>query len=264
MNQKPIREWNGVQYPKEEGAAIIKELNDRTQSDKAGYNSIAELAEKLAELETRQEPTAVENEYVDIPDMLGKQGQQTSGLLQYVADATLDPNTTPGTYAYYEKLATNTAALTDYRLLTQHEVDVILLGAQKVKDQYGNEIEAKLAVIYGLGFAVELLPGGAYGLKKRNIQRTIKTSGPILPSDNGGVIFLDGTNLTITFNPNLYTYPPNFEVFFYNQNATDADFVFVAKTGWTYDYEALTLAEKARCAMLRVENTDKLILAGNE
>jgi hypothetical protein len=47
MEQKNIREFGGEQYTKEEGAALIKELNDRTVFGDEGYNSIADLAEKL-------------------------------------------------------------------------------------------------------------------------------------------------------------------------------------------------------------------------
>lgn len=44
MEQKPIREYNGQTYSIEEGAELIKELDDRTRHDEDGYNSIAELA----------------------------------------------------------------------------------------------------------------------------------------------------------------------------------------------------------------------------
>ena len=47
MEQKNIREFGGTQYTKEEGAALIKELDDRTKSDDEGYNSIADLAERV-------------------------------------------------------------------------------------------------------------------------------------------------------------------------------------------------------------------------
>jgi len=47
MEQKNIREFGGTQYTKEEGAALIKELDDRTKSNHDGYNSISELAEKV-------------------------------------------------------------------------------------------------------------------------------------------------------------------------------------------------------------------------
>lgn len=47
MEQKEIREWNEIRYGAEEGAEIIKELNDRTKSDIDGYNSIAELGAKV-------------------------------------------------------------------------------------------------------------------------------------------------------------------------------------------------------------------------
>src|SRR5690606_28332100 len=151
------REWNNQQYPKEEGAAIIKELDDRTKSDKAGYNSIAELGEKVETLEQRAEPTTIENEYLTIAALLGAQGNQTPGALQYVADASDDPTVLEG-YAYYEKLEPSNASLQDYRKLSEAEEGEILAGSQKVVDQYGNEFEAVLKAVYGRGFIAHQLP----------------------------------------------------------------------------------------------------------
>lgn len=164
MNQQPIREWNNVQYPKEEGAAIIKELNDRTVSDKEGYNSIAEIGEKLETLENRAEPTVIENEYLVIAELLAGQADQTPGSLQYVEDATADPTVNEG-YAYYEKLEASTGALADYRKLSEAEESDILAGFQKVQDQYGNGFGAVMKVIYGHGFTVIQQPDGSYRLE---------------------------------------------------------------------------------------------------
>ena len=47
MNQSTIREWNNQQYSAQEGADIIKELNDRTEHNVDGYNSIAEIGTLL-------------------------------------------------------------------------------------------------------------------------------------------------------------------------------------------------------------------------
>lgn len=67
----------------------------------------------------------VETEYADITALLADQGNQTTGFLQYVVDASDDPNIASGE-AYYEKLATSTATLADdYRLLSDTEVTII-------------------------------------------------------------------------------------------------------------------------------------------
>lgn len=58
----------------------------------------------------------VENEYVDISSMLADQGNQTETFFQYVS----------GTDEYYEKLSTSTADISDYRLLSDTEVQTIL------------------------------------------------------------------------------------------------------------------------------------------
>lgn len=47
MEQNEIREYNNVRYTKEEGAAIIKELDDRTKHNDPEFNSIQLLAEKV-------------------------------------------------------------------------------------------------------------------------------------------------------------------------------------------------------------------------
>lgn len=49
MEQKVIRDYNNQQYNIQEGAEIIKELDDRTKSDVDGYNSIGEVGTKLKE-----------------------------------------------------------------------------------------------------------------------------------------------------------------------------------------------------------------------
>lgn len=47
MTQKDIRPWDGNSYTNSEGAELIKELNDRTESSQLGYNSMDELATKV-------------------------------------------------------------------------------------------------------------------------------------------------------------------------------------------------------------------------
>lgn len=65
-----------------------------------------------------------ENPYEDIAEMLADQSNQTEGKLQYVADASDDPEVSSG-YAYYEKLSTSTADLSDYRKLSDEEANAI-------------------------------------------------------------------------------------------------------------------------------------------
>src|SRR5690606_22291376 len=47
MDQQDIRDYEGVRYSKEEGAAIIKELDNRTKFSNPGYNSMQLLGEKM-------------------------------------------------------------------------------------------------------------------------------------------------------------------------------------------------------------------------
>ncbi|MGC1471554.1 MAG: hypothetical protein WA775_03085 [Psychroserpens sp.] len=54
MNQQNIRDFNNQEYSIEEGAALVKELNLRTQYAVDGYNSISELGVKVAALEAAQ------------------------------------------------------------------------------------------------------------------------------------------------------------------------------------------------------------------
>lgn len=66
-----------------------------------------------------------EHAYNDIPEMLADQSAQTLGKVQYVEDASADPNV-PSGYAYYEKLDSSTATLAaDYRKLSAEEAEVI-------------------------------------------------------------------------------------------------------------------------------------------
>jgi len=81
----------------------------------------ANLAAQMGTSVASTEP--VENEYADIstasPNLLGDQSNQTTSFLQYV----LDDGT--GSEAYYEKLATSTADISDYRKLSDTEVEVV-------------------------------------------------------------------------------------------------------------------------------------------
>lgn len=50
MEQNNIRDFNNDEYSVQEGADLIKELNDRTEHSQDGYNSIAEIGTKLKDL----------------------------------------------------------------------------------------------------------------------------------------------------------------------------------------------------------------------
>ena len=68
----------------------------------------------------------IENEYADITALLADQGNQTTSFLQYVVDASDDPNIASGD-AYYEKKATSTTTFADdYRLLSDTETTVVV------------------------------------------------------------------------------------------------------------------------------------------
>jgi hypothetical protein len=71
MEQKPIREYNGQTYSIEEGAELIKELDDRTRNDEDGYNSIAELAAHVKRESIR---IALSPAYEDLEDEMRMPG----------------------------------------------------------------------------------------------------------------------------------------------------------------------------------------------
>ena len=66
----------------------------------------------------------VENRYDNVSGLLLDVSNQTSGYLQYVTDATDDPQVDLGS-AYYEYLGTTNGDLTDYRKLSAVEVAII-------------------------------------------------------------------------------------------------------------------------------------------
>ena len=66
----------------------------------------------------------VENRYDNISGLLLDVSNQTSGYLQFVTDATDDPQVDLGS-AYYEYLGTTNGDLTDYRKLSAVEVAII-------------------------------------------------------------------------------------------------------------------------------------------
>lgn len=83
-SQNLIREYGGVQYTVLEGANIIKELNDRTKSNKLDYNSIEKLATKVKILEddiSTVDTHLTNQEVVDAVDaILGNTDWKTQGI----------------------------------------------------------------------------------------------------------------------------------------------------------------------------------------
>lgn len=62
MNQENIREFGNQEYTLEEGARLIKELNNRTSHNIDGFNSIEEVGTKLKEIhDFKPRPTTVYN-----------------------------------------------------------------------------------------------------------------------------------------------------------------------------------------------------------
>lgn len=232
------------------------------------------VADEIEEISIQTTPTPVENEYDFIADLLDSQPEQTAGSLQYVDDATADPTVNYG-YAYYEKLSTSTASLSDYRKLSNQEVIAIRVGKQKVRDQNGNEFEAKLAVIYGQGFTATQNPDGSYNLEytpgaASPPKQKIKTGNYTLtPDDNDATISMDGGVCTI--NPNTQTYPDAYIVAQKNiTDSTDGSIVCTAKSGWNYKVNdaaevsdgTFSFPAGATCTIVKFEGTNKIYIDG--
>jgi hypothetical protein len=149
----------------------------------------------------------VETEYADITALLADQGNQTTGFLQYVVDASADPNIASGE-AYYEKLATSTATLADdYRLLSDTEVTVIT-------------------------------DSNSYRVFR--IQDIQDEATPLTSVSGGKVSFeYNGANVTAILFNKLYTdaiaefYGKDVNVRFYNRTTKRYETEAVASTAWT-------------------------------
>ncbi|QQV91589.1 hypothetical protein Peternella1_53 [Winogradskyella phage Peternella_1] len=115
MDQNDIRDFNNETYTVPEGAAIVKELDNRTKHGEDGYNSIAELGTKVKQLyETK---TVEQPYYANEAAMIAAQGTQTEGLI-YRYD-------TPE-ISHFVYLGTTTGTIADYDSISQEEIDVIL------------------------------------------------------------------------------------------------------------------------------------------
>lgn len=111
MEQNEIREYNNVRYTKEEGAAIIKELDDRTKHLDPDYNTIQLLAEKVKPMQVELAKKAA-----DVPALKALTGMP---LGSFVATSGFYPGTTLGG-ATYKKV--------DPTGLTANDIDVIEAG----------------------------------------------------------------------------------------------------------------------------------------
>jgi hypothetical protein len=165
----------------------------------------ANLAAQMSTSVASTEP--VENEYADITALLADQGNQTTSFLQYVVDASDDPNIVSGE-AYYEKLATSTTTLADdYRLLSDTEVTV-------VKDSNSYRV-----------FRIE----------------AIQDEGTPLTSVSGGKVSFEysGANVTAILFNKRYTdaiaefYGKDVSIRFHNRAANKYETEAVASTAWT-------------------------------
>jgi len=165
----------------------------------------ANLAAQMGTSVASTEP--VENEYADITALLADQGNQTTSFLQYVVDASDDPNIVSGE-AYYEKLATSTTTLADdYRLLSDTEVTV-------VKDSNSYRV-----------FRIE----------------AIQDEGTPLTSVSGGKVSFEysGANVTAILFNKRYTdaieefYGKDVSIRFHNRAANKYETEAVASTAWT-------------------------------
>lgn len=72
----------------------------------------------------------VQNDYANIAAMLADQANQTEDFLQFVVDATADPNFDPvgdEIYAFYRYLGTTNSSLIDYTLLSPAEASEVIV-----------------------------------------------------------------------------------------------------------------------------------------
>ena len=112
MEQQPIRDYNGQRYAKEEGAAIIKELDARTKHSDPAYNSIGILGPKVKEMYesaaklpagdydgTGEELYNLIEENSDDIDAI--QANQMDGIVRYNTLTNLNADPSPSTTTRY-------------------------------------------------------------------------------------------------------------------------------------------------------------------
>lgn len=88
MDQQNIREYNGQRYSPTEGAAIIKQLDDRTRYDQSGYNSVAEIGSKVKTLV--ENPLEGTERYATLAEVNALENKTTT--IQYLVDSDGDNN----------------------------------------------------------------------------------------------------------------------------------------------------------------------------
>ena len=165
----------------------------------------------------------VENEYVDINDvdpllgLIAGQGNQTNQYFQYVADASADPNVTenvgaPNPFeAYYQYLGTTNGNLTDYRLLSDTEVQTIL-------DSNGYRV-FRIQAIQDDSAPVSTANGGRISFNYNNV--TDKVTSVVFNQQYSSIIqrFYDYRNIV------------SYKLKFYNRNTQQYEFAKI--TEWT-------------------------------
>lgn len=129
-------------------AALLPVLFTRETLGGVGAVSWGEIAGDIQNqtdlIELFADPTNIENYYADIAELLSDQGNQTADKLQYVADASGDPNVTSGE-RWYKFLGTTTANLNDYLLMP-----ITILNA-KPKDPWIWNVTEDCYMVKGAG-----------------------------------------------------------------------------------------------------------------
>jgi hypothetical protein len=97
MIQKEIREHNQITYTVTEGADLIEELNQRTEHNVDGYNSIAELGPKVRNNETGLAEAAA--------SIISLEANQVDGVLRYNTLLDLQAIPSPSATSVYKVTA---------------------------------------------------------------------------------------------------------------------------------------------------------------
>lgn len=111
-----------IDYISLEDVFVILDKSDTTMSP--GGTTKYVTAQQMSLFFAAASNSAIQNSYLTITLMLADQENQTSGNIQFVADASSDSTVSNG-YAYYEYLGGSNGLLSDYRKLSEEEVSVI-------------------------------------------------------------------------------------------------------------------------------------------
>ncbi|WP_142786025.1 hypothetical protein [Changchengzhania lutea] len=228
MVQKTIREWNNNQYSATEVAELIKELDDRTKSSQAGYNSIDELASKVKVVEQGGSGVNVDSAYEvavanpnihivnDVSDITGDQSANAGKIWELQADidcagAVIDLS------AYNITLKDGGGKLTNFTSINLGDFSTDGNPNAVYFDQSGTITGESLDKIvhlewFGLNKNAHLLSGATInGALPDHI--AIQNSMAVLPVDgatwafphNAKMMQGDGTNPDYTYNDTPYT-----------------------------------------------------------